>query len=219
MADFITQLTTGGIGAARVADELRSLLNNPMLINTGKESNQMGAFAIPIEVESYRQSMSATVSESVVIAAAGKENLTDNVAPGAWTWDLSGYIPGNPVVEQTNFYTPFVKLNTNLLKNAAKKGFIFKYRDMDNAIYKRVVIQKIDVAFQADCRNRTPVSLTLREINSLEDIMASLTAAEESANPVLGSIGGSALDCGVTLADKLSGDAINSITSNLMSSL
>lgn len=186
---------------------VETLLSTPTLINPGEFSdgngnsrNQGLPFAIPLETESNSQTGSAEVSESIVITKDVKKNMTDNIAPGSWTWNLTGYIPGITALEPTNFFTPFVQLNTALLKNAFKKGYTLIYKDMDASIYKRVAIQSLTIDPQADCRNKTPFSMTLKEINVAEVSAATSTETELKSTPAVGNLKGDALLAGSTVA-------------------
>lgn len=170
MAENITQKLLAGNYAA--LDTVRTLVATPSLINPGfgyYTGQSTVPFVIPLATETHRQSLSAEVSESLIICKDQKKNVTDNIAPGTWSWTLSGYIPGSALLEQTNYWTPILRLRTDLLKTAAEKGYMFTFKDIDNTVYKRCVIQQLDIETQKDSRNATPFSMTLKQINVMDD--------------------------------------------------
>ena len=210
--DGLSQLVVNGNSTA--LNLVKTLLDSPMLINPSitKDGLSQGApFAIPLETETHQQTGNAEVSESLVITAEGKRNVADNVAPGAWTWNLSGYIPGNDALEITNLYTPFVALNSWLIRNAFQNGYVLIYKDIDAQIYRRVVIKSLTISTKADCRNKTPFSMTLKEINVIDDFMADTTKSERAARPKTGSITGYTAVAGTVIASKLTVDAIAAV--------
>ena len=205
--DTLSQLVVNGNPTA--LSLVKTLLNSPMLINLGitKEGLTQGApFAIPLETQTHQQTGSADVSESLVITASGKKNIADNVAPKSWTWSITGYIPGNAALEPTNLYTPYVMLNSWLIRNAFQKGYILIFKDIDAQLYRRVVIQSLTVKTEADCRNKTPFAMTLKEINVMDDLLSQMTESAMAAIPASGSAIGYAVAQGTTLAAKVGTD-------------
>lgn len=190
--DGLSKLVINGDPAA--LNMVKSVLTTPTLINT--DILQGMPYAIPLDCKSYRQTGSAAVSESLLIVRNGKKNIADNVAPGAWSWEMSGYIPGSKLLEQTNYYTPIVMLNTDILKLWFKRGAVLVFKDMSARIHKRVVIQNLSIDHEPDCANAAPFSMTLKEINMIEDegkdegILSKITE---------GSSLGTALKAGVTV--------------------
>ena len=185
-------------GNRQVATMVRSLLSTPTLINI--DTTQGTVYAIPLECESYQQSGAAQVSESLVICKTNKVNVSDNVAPGAWSWELQGYIPGSKLLEPTNYYTPIVKLNTDIVKQWFKKGAILIFKDGDCQIHQRVVIQNLTISQQKDCRNKTPFTMTIKEINLMDEQLVENTTAYVKSTPSNGNSIGAALACGTTVA-------------------
>lgn len=182
---------------------VKSLLETPALVNVGFVNGvQQGLpFVVPLDTEQHTQQGDALVSETLVITKSGrKANLADNVAPGAWEWSLSGYIPGMPDLELTNLFTPFVKLNVSLLKNAFKKGYVLTFKDVDAAIYKKVVIKRLAIKTEADARNAAPFAMTLKEINTM-DALATET----------GTLAGDARSVGTTVATSVAGQAFGAL--------
>lgn len=199
--DPLSKLITQGSPAA--LNLVKSLLNRPMLINLGKIGGMEGQglpFAIPLETEDHSQDGSAQVSESLLITKDQKTNVADNVAPGPWEWNMSGYIPGIPLLEPTNFFTPFVTLNTNLLKLAFKKGYVLVFKDIDAEIYTYTVIKSLSIKTQADCRNATPFRMTLRELNLLSVTNSNKSETAAKSFPSDGQIIGGVLKVGSTVA-------------------
>lgn len=206
-SDTLTKLIAQGNSQA--LNMAQSLLSNPVLINPAAgmphsyEAQAVMPFIIPLECETHKQHLDAEVSESIVIARDNKKNVTDNVAPGSWSWNLSGYIPGRPEVEITNLFTPFVILHTNYLKKAAEKGYLLVFKDIDSSIYYNVVIKSIDISTQKDCRNRTPFTMTLKSINTLDDLETEVAEAAKNAQPLTGTVLGKAQNAGITSGVKV----------------
>ena len=196
----LTKLVTQGAPAA--LNMVKTLLATPLLINPGiiAGKDQGMPFAIPLETETNTQSGTAEVSESLILTKTVKKNMTDNVAPGAWTWSLSGFIPGISALEPTNKFTPFVTLNTALLRNAYKQGYLLIFKDIDAAIYKQVAIQNLTIDPQADCRNKTPFSMTLKEVNVMTALGSDAAEKAQSSFPGAGQLAGDAIMAGSTLA-------------------
>lgn len=186
-----TQLVAGSAIALKFA---KSTWMNPKLTNADASKGPL--YSIPLEIEAHQQTGGAEVSESLVILKDAKRQIADNVAPGSWSWELSGYIPGSPV-ELTNYFTPIVSKHTEIMRAWFKNGTILEYRDIDMAVYKRVVIKSLSITVQADCRNKQPFSMTLKEINVMEDTGTSVSV---DAIPTVGSILGTPLDAGSVLA-------------------
>jgi hypothetical protein len=142
------------------------------------------------------------VAENVLISdvmgAAAKSYISDNVAPGAYTWHLEGYIPGNQLLEPSNLFTPIVRMNVNNLRNAFKAGTILTFKDGDNHIYPNVVIQSLDIDTRPDCRNKQPFSMVLKEINVLDSVFG--TVVQNAASIAAGSAQGEATKVGSTVA-------------------
>ena len=212
--DGLSQLIVNGNPTA--LNLVKTLLDAPMLVNPSitKDGLSQGApFAIPLETETHQQTGNAEVSESLLITAGGKKNVADNVAPGAWTWNLTGYIPGNAALEPTNLYTPFVALNSWLIRNAYQQGYVLIYKDIDAQIYRRVVIKSLTINTKSDCRNKTPFSMTLKEINVMDDFLSNMTQSGKAAQPASGSKIGYTAAVGTVVAAKTTVDVINAIIS------
>lgn len=183
-------------GSASAANLVLSLLSLPRLISITPP------WTIYLETESCRQHSEARVAENVLISdvmgAAAKSYISDNVAPGAYTWHLEGYIPGNQLLEPSNLFTPIVRMNVNNLRNAFKAGTILTYKDGDNHIYPNVVIQSLDLDTRPDCRNKQPFSMVLKEINILDSVFG--TVVQNAASIAAGSAQGEATKIGSTVA-------------------
>jgi hypothetical protein len=141
----------------------KTCVTTPTLINI--DITQGAVYALPLAVETNQRSASAEVSESLVIGTDVKKNITDNVAPGAQSWHLTGYIQGIKRLEPTNFYQPFVQLHTDILWQWFEKGAILIYKDGNAQIHDKVVIKDLQTAQQKDSANATPFTLTLKELN------------------------------------------------------
>ena len=173
----------------------RTLIDNPTIIIPKY------MWFIPLEIETYEKSGSAEVSQKpIIIPGKGtKEFLNDNVAPEPLEWSLSGYIPGNDALEIVNYYTPFVRLNTEHLWNTYKNGYEIRFKDMDQHYYNSCVIQSFSTRYEKDCMGKTPFSMTIKEIKVIEASLAELTEVEKNAV----SSSGAAADQGTTQTGKL----------------
>lgn len=196
------KITEGNRKALALA---KTLVTTPTLINT--DIRQGALYAIPLEVETNQKSAAAEVSESLVISTDAKKFITDNVAPGAKTWRLSGYIKGVPRLEPTNYFQPFVQLHTDILWNWFTHGAVLTFKDGNAQIYTRVVIKDLQTAQQKDSANATPFTLTLKEINVMETSIADLPDVDTGdpvklakSIPAIGSKIGKALSLGMTAA-------------------
>lgn len=213
--NLIKLLAQGSNGALNLA---KSILTNPVLINPpaglpySYENQSMMPFFVPLEVVSHKQHMDAEISENLIICKTQKQHITDNIAPGSWTWTLSGYIPGLQNLEPTNLFTPFVTMNTNFLRRAAAKGYLLVFKDMDSSIYTNVVIKSLDIDTQKDCRNKTPFTMTLKAINTLDEISVDLSDSARFASTTPGTILGDALKIGVTTSAQLTAKGIEALT-------
>lgn len=162
MDGLTLKITNGNRKALALA---KTCVTTPTLINL--DPSQGSVYALPLEVETNQRSASADVSESLVITSNRKENITDNVAPGAQSWHLTGYIAGIKRLEPTNYYQPFVQFHTDILWQWFSRGAILTYKDGNAQIHQQVVIKDLQTSQQKDSGNATPFSLTLKEINDM----------------------------------------------------
>lgn len=130
-------------------------------------------FYIAIDAENITQHADAQVSESVLYTPGNdtKTIIADNVAPGPWQWTITGYLSGS----DASFYSGvnFSALTEKFqLQNAFKRGARLVFKDTDCTPYHNVVIQSLDFSPTADCKNRIPVSMTIKEINVLTETEA-----------------------------------------------
>lgn len=182
MAGLTQAIMRGNTTALNLAKEL---LTNPglMILPTNGDTGlaTKAYMYIPLEVEKHQQSGSAEVSEQPIITPGegGKQYYADNVAPGSWEWQLSGFIPGDSTIEMINFFTPIVRFHVDILRQAFKNGARCIYKDMDQRIYKNVVIQSLTISTSADCKNKQPFSMQLKEITEIKADLAELTNTEK----------------------------------------
>ena len=184
----------------------KTLITTPTLINV--DPTQGATYGIPLDAETNQQRASAEVSESLVIAMDAKKFISDNVAPGSRSWQLSGYIRGIPRLEPTNYFQPYVMLHTQILWGWFNKGAVLWFKDGDSKIYPRVVIKDLQTAQQKDSANATPFTMTLKEINVMDTTALNFSdSATGDVNklkksiPTIGSTLGAAVDLGVTAAE------------------
>lgn len=194
MNEFTKKLITGNPRALLYA---KSLLTDPALVFTINGAKMM----VPLEVETIAQTGEAQVSEQVVVSKEGKKFLSDNVAPGPWSWTMSGYISGIEALEVTNFYVPGLRLNIEVLKKAFKDGLRGFFKDQDCWPYENVVIQSLTLSSEKDCKNKKPFQMVLKQLevlNTAEGVISSLAALSA---PGAGSAGGDTLGAGQTTAE------------------
>jgi hypothetical protein len=186
----------------------KTLITTPTLINV--DPRQGALYAIPLDAETNQQRASAEVSESLIIAMDTKKFISDNVAPGSKSWQLSGYIKGIPRLEPTNYFQPYVMLHTQILWGWFNKGAVLWFKDGDSKIYPRVVIKDLQTAQQKDSANATPFTMTLKEINVMDT--TALNFADNATGdvnklkksiPAIGSALGAPADLGVTAAETI----------------
>lgn len=174
---LLTRAIVRGIPSA--LNMAKSLLENPAIVS------QTPPWAISLEVETYSKHSSAEVSQRpVIVPGTGvKQYLNDNVAPAPNEWHLSGYIPGDDLIEQTCLFIPVVMANLEFLWTAYELGSRIIYKDTDQRIYTDCVIADLETNYTKDCKNKMPFSMTIREIKTIEATVAELTEAQKNALP------------------------------------
>jgi len=150
----------------------KTCVTTPTLINIDITQGPVGA--IPLECETSQQSAQAEVSESLVISTDAKTYVSDNIAPGSKSWNLSGYITGNKATDQTAYFQPTIKINHDILWQWFERGAVLTFKDGTSQIYDNVVIKSLQTAQQKDAANAVPFSLTLKEINVMETGLSAL---------------------------------------------
>lgn len=188
--DFTAAIMLGNTLAKNL---VKHMVQNPMLIGTAPY------MSVPLEVVQYSQSAQAEVSEHpIIVPGTGEKNYYyDNVAPSAWTWQLSGYIPGL-TLEVINYFQPSARYQADCLRRAFRTGQTLTFKDMDCKPYKNVVIQSLTLKSDADCRNKIPFTMTIKEIVELNSALSPLTLIQQMASPE-----GSIFDSGVTQAEEI----------------
>lgn len=202
MAGGLTlKITTGNKKALALA---KTFITTPTLINY--DPTQGAMYAIPLSVETNQRRAAAEVSESLIIASDVKRYVSDNIAPGTKSWQLSGYIKGFPSIEPTNFFKPFVKLHTSILWNWFDSGAVLVFKDGDASVYTKVVIKDLQTAQQKDSANATPFTMTLKEVKVMKTSLLDLpdlVNKDRIINSIatIGSIQGAALGLGMTMTE------------------
>ena len=167
-------------GVPSALNMAKSLLDNPAIISLTPPQ-----FGFSLEVESYDKGGSAEVSQRpVIVPGTGvKQFLNDNVAPSPKEWQLSGYIPGDDLIEQTCLFTPIVMANLEFLWLAFETGARIVFKDQDQRIYNNCVISSLHTGNQKEVKNKMPFSMTIKEIKTIESTMTELTEVEKNALP------------------------------------
>jgi hypothetical protein len=197
------KITQGNRKAIAIA---KTLVTMPTLINI--DPRQGAIYAIPLDAETNQKRATAEVSESLVVSTDSKKFITDNVAPGARSWTLNGYIKGIPRLEPSNYFQPFVQFYTDILWNWYLHGAVLTFKDGNAQIYPKVVIKDLQTAQQKDSANATPFSITLKEINVMQTSVADLPDGLNGdpmkllkSIPAVGSALGMPLSLGMTAAE------------------
>ncbi|MBR5008819.1 MAG: hypothetical protein IKY09_07625 [Methanocorpusculum sp.] len=174
---LLTRAITRGVPAA--LKMVKTMLESPAIVS------QTPSWTIFLEVEDYSKNSTAEVSQSpVIVPGTGvKQYLNDNVAPSPHEWHLSGYIPGDDLVETTCNFIPVVMANLEFLWTAYDLGSRIIYKDTDQRIYTNCVIAELETNYTKDCRNKMPFRMTIKEIKTIEATLAEFTEAEKNALP------------------------------------
>lgn len=174
---LLTRAVVRGVPSA--LNMAKSLLDNPAIVS------QTPPWAISLEAESQAKRGTAEVSQRpVIVPGTGvKQFLNDNVAPSPKEWHLSGYIPGDNLIEQTCLFTPIVRANVDFLWLAYELGSRIIFKDTDQRIYTNCVIAELETNYTKECKNKMPFSMTIKEIKTIESSMAELTEAQKNALP------------------------------------
>jgi hypothetical protein len=203
---LLTRAIVRGVPSA--INMAKSLIENPAIVS------QTPPFAISLEVEDYGKHASAEVSQRpVIVPGTGvKQFLNDNVAPSPKEWTLSGYIPGDNLVEQTCLFTPIVRANVDFLWLAFDLGSRIIFKDQDQKIYNNCVISDLETRPNKECKNKMPFTMTIKEIKTIESTMTELTETEKNALPTnedvgMGTTGTTKVPEGA-LYNPLGGDAV-----------
>lgn len=191
MNEFTRKIITGNAQALMYA---KSLLTDPMLtVKIGGVS-----FPIPLEVETCQQNGNAAVSEQLVVTSEGKKFITDNVAPGPWTWTIAGYISGVDPIEPSSYFKPTVQFLCDIIRKAFKNGVSAIYKDIDCCLYNNVVIEDLTLEHRSDCKNKRPFSMTLKQIEVLSSVDGLLSRLESLSTAKEGTENGNTSELGQT---------------------
>lgn len=174
---LLTRAIVRGVPSA--LNMVKSLSENPAIVS------QTPPWSFSLEVEDYGKHGSADVSERpVIVPGTGvKQYLNDNVAPKPKEWHLSGYIPGDDLIEQTCLFTPVVMANIQFLWTAFELGSRIIYKDTDQRVYTNCVIADLETNYTKECKNKMPFTMTIKEIATIEAGVSELTEAEKAALP------------------------------------
>lgn len=172
--NFAQSIVSGNPTALNMA---KTLLSNPMLVSLSPP------WAISLEVESYEKRGEAEVSQFPIIVPENdtKSYVSDNISPMPLSWQMSGYIPGNPFIERRNIFTPIVQLNADFLWAAFKRGSRLIFKDLDQQLYTTCVMSSFSTPYQADCKNKRPFTMTLNEIVKIKSSSSLLDEVKEAA--------------------------------------
>jgi len=200
-------------GSGTALSLVKTLLTTPLLYEEGDLRH-----AVPIEAESYSQNASAQVSESLVITVNETETdglkkyMTDNVAPSGWSWQIQGYIAGLSLLEPVNFYPWVVIKQRKKLREFFENGKRLIFKDIE---FKKhtVVIENLNLQWQSDCRNKQPITITLKEINVMSTSLSN-SSVVENATPPAGDVAGGVANAGVSASKKVSQSSLRKLLSS-----
>ena len=168
-------LTLKIIEGSRAALSLaKTCISTPALINNKIDLSQGPVAVIPLECETSQKSAQAEVSESLVISSEAKKYVSDNIAPGSKSWNLSGYIAGNKATDQTVYFQPTIKINVDVLWQWFERGAVLIFKDDSSQIYDNVVIKSLQTSLQKEAGNAIAFQMTLKEINVMETGLSGL---------------------------------------------
>lgn len=175
--ELIKAIIAGQASALKMAE---SMISQPILI-----SQEKPVWVIALNHVTHVQSGQAQVSElPMIVSGKGvKQYQYDNVAPSPWTWQISGYIPGNSALEPTNLFTPIVQMNVDFLKKAYENGSRITFKDVDCRIYDNCVIESLSIESKSDAKNQRPFTMTLKQIIEITGESADIDVVEQSATP------------------------------------
>lgn len=179
MNEFTRKIISGNTRALMFA---KSLLTDPGL---AIKINGTTIY-IPLEVEICQQTGDAVVSEQLVVTPEGKKYITDNVAPGQWSWNISGYLSGVEFTEPTNFFKPSVKFQTDIIRKTYKDGLNCSFKDIDCMEYKNVFIQSLTIETRSECKNKKPFQMVLKQVEVLESSEGEITRLKALSTPPAG---------------------------------
>lgn len=169
MDGLILKLIEGNSTAINLA---KTVISTPTLIN--KDIAQGTVSAIPLEVETNQKTAQAEVSESLIISSEAKKYVSDNVAPGSKSWNLSGYLVGNRALEQSALFQPTLKMITDILWQWFERGAVLIFKDGTSQIYDNVVIKSLQTSQVKDAADAVAFTMTLKEINVMETGLSGL---------------------------------------------
>jgi hypothetical protein len=156
---------------------------------------------VPIQCYRYLFDGEADVSKQVLVnLQQGKQNVSDNVAPGPHEWQLEGYVGGMPV-ELSSQFMPSIASMRDLLDKAYLSRDSVTFFDKYQRAWT-VMIVHFGYEIPPDTQNRLVVRLHLRELNSLT--VSTVAAAQDeiaaAANPPDGTVTGAPAILGNTQA-------------------
>jgi len=169
MDGLILKLIEGNSAAINLA---KTVISTPTLIN--KDLTQGAVSAVPLEVETNQKIAQAEVSESLIISSEAKKYVSDNVAPGSKSWNLTGYLVGNRALEQSSLFQPTLKMITDILWQWFERGAVLIFKDGNSQIYDNVVIKSLQTSQVKDAADAVAFTMTLKEINVMETGLSGL---------------------------------------------
>lgn len=202
-------------GSATALSLVKTILTTPLLYEKGDLIH-----AVPLEADFYSQNAEAQVSESLVITANETETdglkkyMADNVAPNGWRWQIRGYIAGLSILEPVNLYPWIVIRNRATLRKFFENGKRLVFKDIEGKKHD-VVIESLELEWRDDCRNKQPVSISLKEINVMSASLG-LSEVAESASPPAGGASGKVADAGVSASKKVSQSSLRKLLSSAL---
>lgn len=156
---------------------------------------------VTIMTEKYEEDKEAEVSQQILINSSGSKTIVnDNIAPKQRTWNVDGFIKGEPY-EFSTFYMPSLARKKNILDTAFYSRKPVQFRDKENK-YHQVGIEKLTFTKEVDNQNTYPVKFNLREITELSAISGVSDAVQQNASSSEGSSDGDPSNIGNTTSTK-----------------
>ena len=181
-AGSIVQLITES--APSVANFVKAYINRPILggepqssVSVFKTStwkpyvlSRLATTGVPLEAEEYEESYSAEISQNLLInATQGRFWVTDNVAPMPRTWEIGGYIGGDPLMalfEKSGLFMPSLTIYADRMRKMGQGRLIVWFKTLNNEVVL-VGIKELKLAPRSDVVNKIPFRMSLMEINVL----------------------------------------------------
>lgn len=150
---------------------------------------------IRLENAKYTVNAQSAVSQQVLISinadgTTNKQYITDNVAPGPRTWTIGGWISSTDIQIATFTSTAIRGIDSTIRQQVKALWDFFytrqlaRFRDKDGYLWPYVAIESMELDADPLTTNKVPISITLREVNTLALDASGTTTTAISNDPV-----------------------------------